>query len=75
MDSYETYARWRDVWLTDAASRRPQAQSPSVSALWREGDRNIRFYGATCNQCGFVQYPPQRVCVKCQARDDFTPCA
>ena len=73
LDSYETYARWRDVWLTDAASRRPQAQSPSVSALWRESDRNIRFYGATCNQCGFVQYPPQRVCVNCQARDDSTP--
>ena len=73
LDSYETYARWRDVWVTDAASRRPQAQSPSVSALWRERDRNIRFYGATCNQCGFVQYPPQRVCVKCQARDDSTP--
>ena len=73
LDSYETYARWRDVWVTDAASRRPQAQSPSVSALWREGDRNVRFYGAACNQCGFVQYPPQRVCVKCQARDDFTP--
>ena len=73
LDSYETYARWRDVWLTDAASRRPQAQSPSVSALWREGDKNIRFYGAKCNQCGFVQYPPQRVCVKCRARDDSTP--
>ena len=73
LDSYETYARWRDVWVTDAASRRPNAQSPSVSALWREGDRNIRFYGATCNQCGFVQYPAQRVCVKCQVRDDSTP--
>ena len=73
LDSYETYARWRDVWVSDAASRRPQAQSPSVSALWREGDRNIRFYGATCNQCSFVQYPPQRVCVNCQARDDSTP--
>ena len=73
LDSYETYARWRDVWVTDAGSRRPQSQSPSVSALWREGDRNIRFYGATCNQCGFVQYPPQRVCVSCRARDDSTP--
>ena len=73
LDSYETYARWRDVWITDAASRRPQAQSPSVSALWREGDRNIRFYGASCNHCGYRQYPPQRVCVKCQTRDDATP--
>ena len=73
IDSYETYARWRDVWVTDSASRRPQAPSPSVSALWREGDRNVRFYGAECNSCGFVQYPPQRVCVKCQTRDDATP--
>ena len=73
LGSYETYARWRDVWLTDASSRRPQAQSPSVSALWRDGDRNIRFYGASCNQCGFVQYPPQRVCVQCRTLDDATP--
>ena len=73
LDSYETYAKWRDVWVTDAASRRPQAQSPSVSALWRESDKNIRFYGAVCNQCGSVQYPPQRVCVKCQTKDDSTP--
>ena len=70
LDSYETYARWRDVWLTDSSSRRPQAQSPSVTALWREEEQNIRFHGAVCNQCGYVQYPPQRVCVECQTRDD-----
>ena len=73
LDSYETYAKWRDVWLTDSSSRRPQAQSPSVTALWREGDQNIRFYGSVCNQCKYVQYPPQRVCVECQTRDDSTP--
>ncbi|MCI0897834.1 MAG: hydroxymethylglutaryl-CoA synthase family protein [Chloroflexi bacterium] len=73
LDSYETYAKWRDVWLTDSSSRRPQAQSPSVTALWREGDQNIRFHGGVCNQCGYVQYPPQQVCVECQARDDSTP--
>ena len=73
LDSYETYAKWRDVWLTDSSSRRPQPQSPSVTALWRESDQNIRFYGAVCNQCGYVQYPPQRVCVDCQTRDDSTP--
>ena len=73
LDSYETYAKWREVWVTDSSSRRPQAQSPSVSALWRESEQNIRFYGAVCNQCGYVQYPPQRVCVECQTRDDSTP--
>ncbi|MEC8960104.1 MAG: Zn-ribbon domain-containing OB-fold protein, partial [Chloroflexota bacterium] len=73
LDSYETYAKWRDVWLTDSASRRPQAQSPSVTAMWRESDQNIKFHGAVCNQCGYVQYPPQRVCVECLTRDDSAP--
>ena len=73
LNSYETYAKWRDVWLTDSSSRRPQAQSPSVTALWRESEQNIRFHGGTCNQCGYVQYPAQRVCVECQALDDYAP--
>jgi len=73
LDSYETYAKWRNVWLTDSSSRRPDPQSPSVTALWRESDQNIKFHGAVCNQCGYVQYPPQRVCVECQSRDDSTP--
>ena len=73
LDSYETYARWRDVWVTDAAARRPAPASPSVTAMWRENDKNIRLYGGTCNQCGYVQYPAQRICVNCQARDDSSP--
>ena len=73
LESYETYAKWRNVWLTDSSSRRPDPQSPSVTALWRESDQNIKFHGGVCNQCGYVQYPPQRVCVECQSRDDSTP--
>jgi 3-hydroxy-3-methylglutaryl CoA synthase len=73
LSSYETYARWRDVWTSDAASRRPPPAVPSVTALWRESDQNIRLYGAKCNSCGYIQYPPQRVCTMCQAKDDFQP--
>ena len=73
LDSYETYAKWRNVWLTDSSSRRPDPQSPSVTALWRESDQNIKFHGGVCNQCGYVQYPPQQGCVECQSRDDSTP--
>jgi 3-hydroxy-3-methylglutaryl CoA synthase len=73
ISSYETYARWRDVWVTDAAARRPTPASPSVTALWRESDKNLRLYGATCNQCGYVQYPAQNVCVNCRAREDSSP--
>jgi 3-hydroxy-3-methylglutaryl CoA synthase len=73
LPSYETYARWRDVWTSDAAARRPAPASPSVTALWRESDQNIRLYGARCNQCGSIQYPPQRVCTICQVKDDSEP--
>ena len=70
--SYETYARWRDVWTSDAA-RRPAPAVPSVTALWRESDQNIRLHGAKCTQCGSIQYPPQRVCTYCLAKDESQP--
>ena len=70
LESYETYARWRELWTTDDAARRPAPASPSVAALWREADKNLRLYAGQCNGCGYVQYPAQRVCVNCRARDD-----
>ena len=73
LDSYETYARWRDVWEMDDASRRPQPNPPSVAALWRETDKNLRLNGARCCACGYVQYPAQRVCVNCRQRDNSLP--
>ena len=73
LQDYETYAKWRDVWLTDDAARRPSPSSPSVSALWRESNKNLRLYAGRCNPCGYLQYPPQRVCVNCHATDDYSP--
>ena len=73
VDNYETYARWRKVWEMDDAARRPAPNAPSVTALWRETDQNLRLYGARCNNCDYIQYPAQRVCVNCQTRDDSSP--
>ena len=73
LSNYETYARWRDVWTTEAAARRPAPSVPSITAVWREMDQNIRLHGAKCNQCGYIQFPPQRVCAKCQSKDDSQP--
>ena len=72
LDNYETYAKWREVWTTDEAARRPAPATPSAAALWREQNKNLRLYGGKCNSCGYVQYPMQRVCVNCRARDDAT---
>ena len=73
LGDYETYARWRDVWATEDAARRPTPNPPSVAALWREADKNLRFYGGRCNSCDYVQYPPQQVCVNCRVRGDSSP--
>lgn len=73
LDRYETYARWRNVWTPDDAARRPAPASPSVAALWREADKNVRFYGGRCRACGYVQYPAQRVCVECRQYDAAEP--
>lgn len=71
LPNYETYTRWRDVWTSDAAARRPPPSVPSVTVLWREANQILRLHGAKCRSCGCIQYPPQRVCAKCQGKDQF----
>ncbi|MBE9501439.1 MAG: OB-fold domain-containing protein [Chloroflexi bacterium] len=68
---YQMYASWRGFVQMAAAARRPEMTMPSASAVWRERDKNIRFYGVRCKNCGYEQYPPQRVCTKCHAKDNF----
>jgi len=70
LKSYDEYARWRELMPT-AAARRPAPAMPSVSALLRETDKNLRLHAVRCKQCGYRQFPPERVCVKCQTRDQF----
>ena len=45
----------------------------SAPAMYREVDRNLRFHGVKCDNCGTTQYPPQRVCAKCRSKDSFQP--
>ncbi|KPK21381.1 MAG: hypothetical protein AMJ76_02730 [Dehalococcoidia bacterium SM23_28_1] len=70
LETYDEYLRWRGL-MTVAGVRRPTASGPSVSALWRETDRVIQLYGSKCRKCGYVQFPPQRVCVECHAKDEM----
>ena len=46
---------------------------PSASALLRERDSIFRLHGGKCKECGTIQYPPQRVCSRCKAKDSMEP--
>jgi 3-hydroxy-3-methylglutaryl CoA synthase/uncharacterized OB-fold protein len=69
---YATYLKWRDL-----LPERPVLQRlyywtyPSAPPLMRERNRIYPLHGVKCRNCGKVQYPPQRVCVKCGSKDNF----
>ena len=66
--NYETYLSWRDLVPTEEP-RHPEPRTPSITCLWRERRSTLAFYGNKCQACGAIQYPPQRVCTKCQSKD------
>ena len=51
------------------------AEGPGLSATihFRERDDDISFRGQSCKACGALQFPAQRVCESCFARDAFEP--
>lgn len=69
LDSYERYAKFRELIDTEAARR--QAPSASAPLILRRRDDIYRLHGYRCLTCGKVQYPRQRVCISCQSRDNF----
>lgn len=68
--SYDTYLQWRGL-LKKEGPRRPRVEEPSATGLWRERDTNLRLHGVKCQACGAIQFPPQRVCIKCHTQDRF----
>ena len=38
--------------------------------MWREVEE-LSLHGVKCKQCGTPQYPVQRVCTNCRAKDEF----
>jgi hydroxymethylglutaryl-CoA synthase len=69
LDSYERYARFRDLIETEAARR--QAPTASAAQIWRRRDDIYKLRGARCLNCDKIQYPSQRVCIGCQSKDSF----
>jgi len=68
---YLTYLKWRGL-LTQKDPRVVYTVTyASAPAIYREKDRILSLYGSQCTACGAVQYPPQRICIKCHAKDTF----
>jgi 3-hydroxy-3-methylglutaryl CoA synthase len=73
---YGTYLYWRELVPVEASGL-PERAEPSLATRWRERKNISALYGFKCNKCGTPQLHPigqnMRICVACQAKDDFEP--
>jgi uncharacterized OB-fold protein len=67
--NYEKYVRFRNL-MQGEADRRPQYIS-SLPMIWRDRKQVLPLHGGRCRNCGNIQFPIQRVCAYCQAKDNY----
>lgn len=67
---YSDYLKWREIIKTEPP-RRPATERPSAPALYRGYHQNLSFTGSKCLKCGTAQFPKQRICIQCQAKDEM----
>ena len=70
--SYASYLKWREILPTEPP-RRPDPERPAAPPMLRAEKWKYGLIGSRCTACGTPQLPPQRVCVKCRARDKMEP--
>ena len=69
LPNYGTYLRFRNLMNWEETPNPPDESS--INVLWREEKALTRGHGVKCKACGHIQFPPQRVCMWCQAKDQF----
>ncbi len=68
--TYQKYLRWKNL-VEMEPPKRPKQERASGIALYRDQKCGMGFFGSKCRNCGQVQYPVQRICMNCRARDDY----
>jgi hydroxymethylglutaryl-CoA synthase len=68
--TYQRYLRWREL-VHPEPPMRPKTEPASAPALHRDRLSGLALYGSKCKKCGTVQYPIQRICMECRAKDDY----
>lgn len=69
LGSYDKYLAFRN--LQASATDRRAGAGVSATVHYRDRDEDISFRGHRCRRCRTEQFPYQRVCCGCYARDDF----
>jgi 3-hydroxy-3-methylglutaryl CoA synthase len=65
--SYDKYLRYRGIIQGYAFWENQSAATIS----WRDRRWNINCRGGKCKVCGNINFPPQRICMYCQSKDQF----
>ena len=73
LSDYFTYLKWNGlVDLKDA--KMPYVLTyASAPPIYRERERLFALKGTKCTKCGAIEFPPQRICAKCHAKDESEP--
>lgn len=71
LPNYGKYVEIRELMEWESARR--GARRSSLPVIWRERQMIFGLYGQKCRSCGNIQYPRQRICIYCQAKDNFDP--
>ena len=67
LPNYDKYLRYRGIIQGFAHFENQSAATVS----WRDRKWNISCRGEKCLVCGNVNFPPQRICMYCQSKDQF----
>lgn len=67
LPNYDKYLRYRGLLQGFAHFENESAATIS----WRDRKWNISCRGEKCLACGNINFPPQRVCMYCQTKDQF----
>jgi 3-hydroxy-3-methylglutaryl CoA synthase len=69
LGDYDKYLGFRN--LQPSSADRKAGAGVSATVHFRDRDEDISLHGHRCRRCGTMQFPFQRVCYACYARDDF----
>jgi len=71
LPSYDMYLRFRQLIATEHDRR--AGAGLSATKHFRDRDTDITLLAQRCRRCGQAQFPRQRVCFSCFAKDEFEP--